>query len=423
MNRWQKWVDRYGLTAGELGAAASQTLMVALLPVLLRPYAPSTFWIGFAVGGEGFFALTVPFLVGWQSDHLAAGLARRFGRRTLFLAIAAPVMAAVLVLVPFLHGYVPLTVAAFVFFAALQGYLTPLWALMIDAVPRQSRSRVQGMRGLLRSAGLAFGLVGGGLLQALWRPLPFFVVALLLLATTGITFAAGRKTPPDESWRAPRRSPWHLWHELRQNGPAGWFMLANALWSGAVDGIRPYFFLFAFSVLGIGVGATSAGLLLLVAGLGLGSFTIGHLGATQDRNRLLQAGMLLTLSAFVGGFFARQAVSALLIVPLAGVGSAAMVALAYPVFAELVGSRNIGQYTGAFVFTVGFGRIIAPMLVGLSVDYGARLLPAEHGYPFMWLTAAAFQLAGLLASLRSHQLMRRGRQLATPPTAHEHVAP
>lgn len=74
----------YGLTAGTLGSSAGQTVMVALLPVLLAEYAPSAVWIGFAIGGEGIFALLVPYWIGALSDHLPARLARRFGRRTLF---------------------------------------------------------------------------------------------------------------------------------------------------------------------------------------------------------------------------------------------------------------------------------------------------------------------------------------------------
>jgi len=54
----------YALTSGELGAASAQTVMIALLPLVLRDVAPSAFWLGFAVGGEGIFVLAVPFLIG-----------------------------------------------------------------------------------------------------------------------------------------------------------------------------------------------------------------------------------------------------------------------------------------------------------------------------------------------------------------------
>src|SRR5688500_9120939 len=128
--------------------------MVAVLPVLLARHATSALWIGFAVGGEGIFALLVPYWIGWLSDHLHPSLHKRFGRRAFFLMLTAPFMAAALAIAPFLDGYWPLAGAAFVYFAALHGYLTPLWSLMVDAVPEERRGRVQGFRGALHSIGL-----------------------------------------------------------------------------------------------------------------------------------------------------------------------------------------------------------------------------------------------------------------------------
>ena len=75
---------QYGITAGTLGSTAGQTVMVAVLPVLLAKYARSAVWIGFAVGGEGVFALLVPYWIGYLSDHLHPRLAARFGRRVRF---------------------------------------------------------------------------------------------------------------------------------------------------------------------------------------------------------------------------------------------------------------------------------------------------------------------------------------------------
>src|SRR5207237_3733191 len=101
-------LGEYALTSGTLGSTGGQTLMVAVLPVLLAQYTRSAMWIGFAVGGEGVFALIVPYWIGFLSDHLPGPLARRFGRRTFFLLLMAPVMALSLGIAPFLHGYWPL---------------------------------------------------------------------------------------------------------------------------------------------------------------------------------------------------------------------------------------------------------------------------------------------------------------------------
>jgi MFS family permease len=396
-------LKEYGLAAGELGAAAGQTTIVVVLPLLLAQYASSAFWVGFAVGGEGIFALMVPYWIGLVSDRLPEPLVRRFGRRTFILIAAAPLMAASIALAPFLHGYWPIAAAGFVFFAALQSYLTPLWALMIDSVPNERRGSVQGVRGVFRALGLAYGLVAGGLLYSIWEPLPFVVAAALILVTTAITFAADR-TGSDGDDDVPAGTLSGTWRELRGNRPALWTLSANALWNGGIDGIRPYFMLFATIVIGITVAQASLVLVVLIVGVAIGSLVIGRLGDRFDRGRLLQlSGALLTIG-MGAGLLVRNVFTASIILLAAGIGAAGLITLPYPYFAELVGDDNTGQYTGIFVLSVGLGRIFAPMLIGGAIDLGRAFMPAERGYPFMWIVAALFSAAGWFAIRRASKL-------------------
>lgn len=393
--RYRK-LREYGITAGTLGSSAGQTVMVALLPLLLAEHAPSVVWIGFAIGGEGLFALLVPYWIGALSDHLPHRLARRFGRRSLFLLLTAPLMAATLSLVPFIDGYWPLAALAFVFFAAFHGYLTPLWALMVDAVPSERLGRVQGVRGALHAAGLGYGLVAGGLLFAIWPPLPFLLCAALILATTVLTIRAAAGPRPNGREEArPTGAARAVWRELRDRPDVRGFLAANALWTGAVDGIRPYVFLFAVVVLGINTAETSAVLLLLVGGIGIGSVLIGRLGDRFGRARLLTAGALLTAAAMLLGVLVRELPGAIALLLTSGLGAAALIALPYPLFATLVGGRAMGRYTGIYIISLGLARIVAPVLVGAAIDLGRPLFPALDGYPLMWPVAGLMALASV----------------------------
>lgn len=413
----------YGLTAGTLGSTAAQTVMVALLPVMLSQYAPSAIWIGLVIGGEGVFALLVPYWIGHLSDHLPARWVQRLGRRTFFLFAMAPLMAVSLAITPFLDGYWTLAGAAFVFFAAFHGYLTPLWALMIDAVPEERRGRVHGVRGALHAGGLGFGLVAGGLLYALWAPLPFLIAALMVLAMTLATYVAapsdadgvgrepsnpgGRASHPAEAEEVHDRVPPELiapegsgegdhtvWREALRRPELRDFLLANALWTGAVDGIRPYVFPFALVVLGISVADTSLVLLLLLVGVAIGTVLIGRLGDRFGRARLLEAGALLTAIALLLGTLVRDVTGVLPLLLGAGLGAAALIALPYPLFARLTGERAIGRFTGVYVLTMGAARMVAPVLVGAAIDLGVPLFPDVEGFPLMWPIAALLAFAG-----------------------------
>jgi MFS family permease len=396
----QQKYREYGITAGTLGSTAGQTIMVALLPVLLAEYAPSAIWIGFAIGGEGIFALLVPYWVGALSDHLPGRLAHRFGRRTLFLLLTAPLMAAALVVTPFLKGYWPLAGIAFAFFSIFHGYLTPLWALMVDAVPDERWGRVHGVRGALHAAGLGYGLVASGLLYAIWPPLPFVVAALLVLVTTGITIAVAPRGDLADRARGREHGggeAWTVWKELKDRPDIRRFLVANALWTGAVDGIRPYVFIFAAVVVGINTAETSLILLLLVGGIGIGSVALGRMGDRYGRGRLLALGALLTATAMICGVTIRAVPGAVALLLVSGIGAAALIALPYPLFAELVGGRAIGRYTGLYILSLGAGRVLAPVAVGAAIDLAKPLFPGYEGYPIMWPVAGVMALLGLLA--------------------------
>lgn len=409
----------YGTTLGTLGSTAAQTVMVAVFPVLLGPFAPSAIWIGFAIGGEGLFALLVPYWIGAASDALPQRWAERFGRRGIFLGITAPLMAAGLAVSPFLEGYWPLALAAFVFFAAFHGYLTPLWALMVDTVPPERRGRVHGVRGALHAAGLAFGLVGGGLLYALWPPLPFLLAAVLVLVSTALTLAAARGAASRNVDRLPRPlsagERGRAWRDLLSHPAIRWFLVANALWTAATDGIRPYIFLFAEAVLGIDTAMTSLALALLVGGVGVGSVIIGRIGDTVGRGRLLMAGVLMTTIITAMGLLMRSFGTAVILLSLAGVAASALIALPYPIFTSLVGDEDIGRYTGLYILSLGLARIAAPVVVGAAIDIGAAVFPESDGYPMMWPVAAAFAALSALALQRALHARRTVAPERTSP--------
>lgn len=412
--RARRVVREYGITAGTLGSSAGQTVMVALLPVLLSRYTESAALIGFAVGGEGIVAILVPYWIGAWSDRLPRDVVTRFGRRTFFLLLMAPPMAAAVMVAPFLAGFWAIAAAALVFFLALHGYLAPLWAMMVDEVAPERHGGVQGVRGALHSLGLAFGLVAGGLLFAIWEPLPFVTAGLLILLTTWITYASSPK-----SWAPGHEEDatdlFRLWRRLKGRPAVSWMLAANSLWSAGVDGIRPYIFLFTTVVLGINVAETSLLLVVIVAGLGIGAVVLGRLGDRYGHGRLLAIGGGITGLAMLGGYFVRDVPSAIVLMLFAGLGAATLISLPYPLYASLIGEKEVGGDTGLYIVTMGFGRIVAPVMIGVAIDLARPAMPDLGGFPVMWPLAGGLTLLGLLALSRA--LMhagRRGEAAATP---------
>lgn len=396
----ERRLREYGLTAAELGASGGQTVMVALLPLLLSEHTSSTTLIGAVIAGEGVFAILVPYVVGRASDRLPEGPTRRFGRRNFFLLLAAPVMAAALVAAPFLGSFWLMSGAAFLFFAALHAFLTPLRALVVDSVPEERRGRVQGVLGAFHAGGLGFGLVAGGLLFSAWRPLPFLVAAALVVATTFATYGA---TPRSSHEHDPQeeRSEKGFWKEMAARPRVRWFLAANALWSGAIDGIRPFIFLFATAVVGVSVSGASGLLAVLLVGVGLGSVLTGRLGDRYGKARVLLAGTLVTGAVMLGGLMVRDVLTAAVLLLPVGLAAAALISLPYPVYAELTEGQALGRATGVYNVSIGLARIAAPLMVGAAIEHARPLFPDHDGYPAMWGVAGLMALAAGLALWRT----------------------
>jgi predicted MFS family arabinose efflux permease len=431
---------QYALTSGELGSAGGQTLIAALLPVLLAPHAPSTFWIGAVIASEGAFALFLPYLAGVASDSLPPRFSRLFGPRGALLFVAMPIMAGALLLIPFRDSFWGLAGAAIIYFAALHAYSTPLRALLIDAAPRDRWGSVQGAMGATHLGGVIYGLVGGGLLFSIAEPLPFVVGAVLVLATSGITLttawrmdlggtaqaegnpggngvasgtAQAEGNPGGNGVASGTGSEWQpqrevrFWKDLMRRRETRQFLIANVLWNAGTEGIRPYLFLFATVVLGVAVQQASLAMLGFLVAAGVGSVLAGRFGDRIGRPRILVIGAVLAGVAMLFGFFVRDLLTLVLLLIPAGVGAAALVSLPYPVFESVVDEDDIGRSTGAFYMSVGVARITAPLLVGAAIDLAATWMPEQQGYPIMWPMAGTLILLGALVL----QLTRRSGNL------------
>jgi maltose/moltooligosaccharide transporter len=396
---------RYALTTGEAGSAGGQTLIAALLPMLLAPHAPSTFWIGAVIATEGLFALVLPYLAGAMTDSMPVRFTRWFGRRGALLALSMPFMALALLLIPFRDNFWALAGIAVIYFAALHTYSTPLRALLIDATPVEHWGSVQGVMGATHLGGVTFGLVAGGLLFSIWQPLPFLVGAGLLVVTTTVTLLAARSLgrqdeAADEAGRQTDGRDWRLsqelefWRELLGDRTTRRFLIANVLWNGGTEGIRPYLFLFATIVLGIAVHTASLAMLAFLGAAAIGSVIVGRIGDSVGRTRVLLIGAIITGLAMLPGLFVRDLVWLIVLLVPAGLGAAALVALPYPVFAGLTDDSDVGRSTGTFYMSVGLARMIAPLIVGAAIDRAASWLPDFQGYPVMWPVAGTMVLLG-----------------------------
>lgn len=376
------------LTLPTVGLSMALSLVTTYLPLTLRRYTGSATLIGFAIGGEGLFALAIPLVVGAVSDRTWT----RWGRRRPFMVAAAPVMALAMALAPMQPGYVRIAACVFVFFAAYHFYTAPYQALIPDSVPYARHGQVQGMQTLMRGLGMFAGMVGAGLLLQQWEPLPYVLASCLLLAVTGITVLTIVEAPPQSSRSGPRQGIVAMLREtlVTSRGEKGIhrFLVANYLWEATVQGVRPFIMLFFLYVLG--VQARGGALLLGWVGITyiVGGVASGYLADRYGRFRVMWGGLIVYGVGCVIGIFVRDVRWVIVLLPFFGAGGAAVLTLPYTIMMALMPPGRVGQFTGLYSVSRGLATVTTPLFVGMLIDVFSPYLPESRGYSVIWPVAA-----------------------------------
>lgn len=381
------------------GLALSITIVSTYLPVILRDFTVSTTVIGLIIGGEGFFALLLPLIIGGWSD----GVDTRFGRRLPFLMVAAPVAAIALVLMPFAPSLIALAGLTLLFFIAYFAFYPPYRALYPDLVAERMHGRAQSSQAIFRGVGLGLALVAGGLLLSLWRPLPFILAAVALLAVTAVlVIRVEEPRAADQSGlpvglRGTARTVWEL---VREHRDIRSLLLANALWEFTLAGLKSFIVLFL--VVGLGQSLGTASLIIGVVAVAsvLAAVLAGRLGDRFGIARLMRVALWIYGIGLLIPFFSQSAVVVAPVIPFIALGGAVVMTLPYGLLMGMMPPESHGAATGLYGFSRGLGVVLGPLLTGVAIDVLRPWQEGTEGYSAMFLVAGA-------ATLLSIPLLRR----------------
>jgi MFS family permease len=143
-----------------LGLAFAVTATSTYVPVLVEQVS-GPLMVGLLVGGEGFFGIFVPLLVGGWADRwptVGGRLGWAIGAAVLLVAAVATVGAlGELSAAPWLFA-----IALSALYVGYYGYLAPYWALYPDLVPDNESGRSPSAGSSWRVTGVGLALIGGG---------------------------------------------------------------------------------------------------------------------------------------------------------------------------------------------------------------------------------------------------------------------
>ena len=273
------------LTLAAPGLALSLAITVVSVyapPVIAALSSPGV--AGAIIGAEGIFALLVPVAVGSRSDRTRS----RLGSRMPFMAAGALLVVAALLVLPATSSLVVVAAALCVFYLGYFCAYAPYRALYPDCVHPAHQGRALGLQSTLREVGLGLALVGGGLLFATGRALPFLVAAAIAAVVMAVFVATVRDPalgpeaelgPLDAMTRRP--GAWGASLEIvRRRGDVRRLLAANALWELAQAALKSFAVLFVIE--GLGRSAAFASLMFaVVAVTAIAAALVG--GAVADR--------------------------------------------------------------------------------------------------------------------------------------------
>lgn len=398
------------------GLALAISVLTTYAPVLLRDLTDSRTAIGFAVGGEGVFALALPLVVGALSDRTRP---TRFGRRLPYAIAAAPVIALSLVLIPYAGSYGATVGLIFLFFVGYFVYYPPYRALYADLVPSSHFGRAQGGQGFARGLGLGAALVGGGLLLGVWTPLPFVLAAGAVLITTAVLVGVVREPDRSAACCLPhglRGTLTTVRALLRERPELRAFVFANALWELSLVGLKTFIVLYIVDGLGESVRTASA-----VIGVVAGAYVFAALGTGRlaDRvglYRLMRVALWVYGIGLLAGAFFHTLGPLLVGLPVVALGGAVLMTLPYGLMMTMIPRGSEGTVAGLYGFSRGLGGILGPLVVGAAIDLGRPLFESTNGYGAMWLAIGIPILVSLwfLPAMERSLPSREARPLAIP---------
>jgi maltose/moltooligosaccharide transporter len=423
------WKKTFLLGFGFLGVSVMWSLYNTYVPIYLQAgntafdKTQTALTLGFGLGPaltgflmtlDNIVAFFLQPFIGMWSDRTYT----RIGRRMPFIVGAAPIAVLAFFLIPVApllipaekSGQLSALTGPFVFFIAAAGVMlvamavfrTPVIALMPDLTPSPLRSKANGVINLMGGVGGALALLGGGFLYKLYRPLPFWVGGVLMLAAAGVLLWTIREPKeliesaiPTEERLGLRGLFDGLRGLPRENARSLVFLvLAIFCWFVGYNAIETFFSSYGVSVLKIGEG--TAGQILAIANITFILFAIpsGYVASRFGRRRTILVGLAVFAALLITAFFLPNLYVVIGALALGGIAWSLVNINSLPMVVDISPSETVlGTYTGIYYVAGTLAAVVGPILNGWIVE------AAGNNYNLIFAVTPAFFVLAILLML------------------------
>jgi MFS family permease len=406
----------WALGLGSFGLAWSKTTIGTYLPAVLGEFTSSASVVGVVLSAEGWFAISLPLLVGPLSDATRTP----FGRRRPYMAFAVGPIALSLAMVAFMPNLVATAFVVFAFFFAYYIYEPPYRGLYPDLLPSEAFARSQGAQHVMRGIAVGIALISGGFLLHVWQPFPFVlaaaVSAIALSAVIALVHerAGGRRHY--ERFRSYLAAPWRI---VKAERDVRYWMLVNTAWEATFAGMYTFVVLYITKGLNEPLYVSSTVLAVVAAGYVVAAMLAGRLGERFGIGRVSLVVSIVYGAGLTLCFVAREWHNYYyaLIAPIAFAGGMTMT-LAWGLLFKVMPAHDRGAVSGLGIMTKGIGLLAGPLGVGILIDIFKPVLDSTDGYAAMWPAVGlpVLLVTPFVAALARSEA-RRATDTGSPPAA------
>ena len=389
------------LGVGWFGVQVFWAFHTASMPLFLADLAGSKFRVSLVLSLAGISGVLVPPIVGYLSDRTYA----RFGRRAPYVCSG---MLGVLVCVLALPHTTTLGSAALLsglMYFSLRTAETPFLSLLPDITPREQRATASGVMNLLGSIGLILCFVAGSLV---WERNPSAMFTLVATVPFGLTLICLVLIGEPAAQRGPAADPLGAWAYLQglaRERNVLRYLVAQFFWWLGFWMISSFLVLFVAEELEVAEGRSFLVPLAFSVVATAAMLPMGMLGDHFGRKAILTRMIALWAVLGVALGLSRSLAETLVAVGLSGIPFAAVMAVGYAFFLDLIPEERTAEFVGIGILTIAGAQFVGPLIGGQLID--------SLGYRSLFPVAAAFQLVGVLLL----QLVRPARAAPAPPPA------
>lgn len=373
-------------SAGSVGAGAFYAFNNFVLPQLLRAYGAGDLLIGLLSSTRSIEGALIQPTVGAVSDRVWT----RLGRRRPFILLAIPLSAVFFLFAAGAPDLVTLAVAIFLFSIFFNTAIDPYAALLADVAVPTERGILSGVSTAIQLLSqVAFLLVisraAAGATIPGWT---YALVAALLVGTFAIT-VAGVPESRDLAEKKERHSLHEYAGALLEHRDAMRYLAAVFTYQFAFSAVLPYLTLFIVDDIhqteGVALQLSAATLLVTAAA----AVVWGKVADRAGTKPVLVVGWALLGVAAVGGVLITTLPQTITVVVVAGIGSGAATAIAWPLLASLVPSHRLGVFAG-------LKAAADSVAIPLSVVVAAEVFLPRFGYRGIFAMLAVFTVVALV---------------------------